>query len=134
MGTTVKLSRDDEPLLTLTYPVTPEAAAEQLDDVTVRLANGEENLGDLVADVASDSFDSADDLRDELYEYLLESAMGEAGQSEGEGCRRPRDRPTAPATTARIPPLKYAAGPTYGHGILRRVRLDDAQRRRAVGV
>ena len=85
MGTTVKLSRVEEPLLTLTYPVTREVAAEQLDDVTVRLANGEENLGALVGDVASDSFDSADDLRDELYEYLPEAAIGEPGQSEGEG-------------------------------------------------
>jgi hypothetical protein len=84
MGTTVKLSHVDEPLLTLTYPVTRETAAERLDDVTVRLADGEENLGDLVASVSSDSFDSADELRDELYGYLPEAAIGEPGQSEGD--------------------------------------------------
>lgn len=84
MGTTVKLSHLEEPLLTLTYPVTRESAAEQLDDVTVRLANGEENLGDLVAAVSSDSFDSAEELRDEVYGYLPEEALGEPGQSEGD--------------------------------------------------
>jgi hypothetical protein len=66
MGPTVKLSNLEEPLLTLTYPVTRESAAEQLDGVTVRLANGEEDLGDLVADVPSDSFESAEELRDDV--------------------------------------------------------------------
>ena len=85
METTVRLSRLEEPLLTLTYPVARETAAEQLDDVTVRLANGEANLGDLVADVAADSFESAGELRDEVYGSLPEAALGEPGQSEGDG-------------------------------------------------
>jgi hypothetical protein len=84
MGTSVELSHLEEPLMTLTYPVARETAAEQLADVTVRLANGEENLGDLIADVPSDAFDSAEELRDELYGYLPEEALGEPGQSEGD--------------------------------------------------
>jgi hypothetical protein len=84
MGTSVELSHLEEPLMTLTYPVARETAAEQLDDVTVRLANGEETLGDLIADVPSDAFDSAEELRDELYGYLPEEALGEPGQSEGD--------------------------------------------------
>jgi hypothetical protein len=84
MGTSVELSHLEEPLMTLTYPVARETAAEQLDDVTARLANGEENLGDLIADVPSDAFDSAEELRDELYGYLPEEALGEPGQSEGD--------------------------------------------------
>lgn len=85
MGNAIKLSHLDEPLGRLSYPVSRNAAAERLDDVTVRLANGEANLGDLVASVSSDAFESADDLRDELYGYLPEEALGEPGQSKGDG-------------------------------------------------
>ena len=84
MGKTVKLSRLDEPLRTLTYPVTRRTAAERLSGVTVRLADGEADLGDLVGAVSSDAFESTDDLRDEVYEYLPEEALGEPGQSEGD--------------------------------------------------
>lgn len=85
MGSTIKLSRLDEPLGRLSYPVSRDGAADRLDDVTVRLANGEANLGELVGSVSSDEFESAGDLRDELYEYLPEAALGEPGQSEGDG-------------------------------------------------
>ncbi|MFQ3320883.1 MAG: hypothetical protein ACI8UR_001403 [Natronomonas sp.] len=49
------------------------------------LANGEKNLGELVADLGSDNYHSVDDLRDELFEYLPEEALGEVGEAEGEG-------------------------------------------------
>ncbi len=55
-----------------------------MDDVTVELADGETNLGDVVARTASDRYDSAAELRDELYEYLPTEAIGEPGQSEGD--------------------------------------------------
>jgi hypothetical protein len=81
MARTVKLSRIDDVLESLTYPIERESAAGKLRDVTLLLANGEENLGTVVASVGSDSFDSAGDFRDELFEYLPEAAIGEPGQS-----------------------------------------------------
>lgn len=85
METTVKLSRLEDALEELSYPVERELAAERLADVTVTYADGESNLGDIVADVGADRFDSVEDLRDEVYEYLPVEAVGEPGQSEGEG-------------------------------------------------
>lgn len=84
MTRSIKLSRLDETLETLSYPTNRQSAADDLDDVTLQLANGEEPLGAIVEDVGSDSFDSVDDLRDEIYEYLPEAAIGEPGQSEGD--------------------------------------------------
>jgi hypothetical protein len=85
MGRTVKLSRVEGVLESLSYPVDRAAAAEELADVTVQLADGEANLGEVVAETKSERYDSAIDLRDELYAYLPEAAIGEPGQSEGEG-------------------------------------------------
>jgi hypothetical protein len=85
MSRTVKLSRVEAVLDSLSYPVEREAAADELADVTVELADGEANLADLISETTSDSYDSAADLRDELYEYLPTEAIGDPGQSEGEG-------------------------------------------------
>jgi hypothetical protein len=84
MTRTVKLSHIDEPLEALSYPVSRESATTELDDVTLEYADGETNLGGLVADVPSEAFDSAAELRDELFGYLPEEALGEPGQSEGD--------------------------------------------------
>jgi hypothetical protein len=85
MTRTVKLSRVEGVLDSLSYPVEREAAADELTDVTVELADGEADLADLISETTSDNYDSAADLRDELYEYLPTEAIGEPGQSEGEG-------------------------------------------------
>lgn len=84
MGQTTRLSQIDQTLEDLSYPVSREDAAGALDDVTLELADGEENLGTIVRDVGSESFSSVDELRDELYEYLPDEALGEVGQSEGD--------------------------------------------------
>ena len=84
MGRTTRLSRIDDTLETLSYPVDRETAAAELEDVTLELADGEANLGEVLEDVEADSFESPDDLRDEIYEYLPEGALGEPGQSEGD--------------------------------------------------
>jgi hypothetical protein len=84
MARTVKLSRIEDVLGSLSYPIDRAHAVEQLDDVTVELADGETNLGGVVARTASDNYESAADLRDELYEYLPTEAIGEPGQSEGD--------------------------------------------------
>jgi len=85
MASSVKLRDVRSELQQLSYPVTREAASERLDDVTLILADGERNLGDVVANVPDDEFDSAEDLDAELHNALPREAVGEPYQSEGEG-------------------------------------------------
>lgn len=82
---TVKLSRLSETLEALSYPCSRETAAAELADVTVTFAGGEAELGPLVEGLPDDEFDSADDLRSAVYGALPTEAVGEPGQSEGEG-------------------------------------------------
>lgn len=84
MGT-VKLSRLESALDDLDYPVSREAAAAELDDVTLLLADGEANLGDVVADTGSDTYEDVESLAGEVRAFLPREAVGEPGQSEGEG-------------------------------------------------
>ncbi len=85
MGRNVHLN-DIEPVLEeLDYPVSRDAVADQCDDVTLVLADGEENLGDLVAGSGADEFSSTDDLQSEVFNLLPRHAVGEPYQSEGEG-------------------------------------------------
>ena len=81
----VKLSHVSEPLETLSYPVDRSTAADQFSDVTLLLADGEANLGELISETYSDSFDSANDLYSALHNTLPREAVGEPYQSEGEG-------------------------------------------------
>ena len=85
MARTVKLSRVASTLEELPYPISQERAREELDDVTVLLADGEENLGAVVAESNVDSFASSEELQAEVYNHLPTAAVGEPGQSEGEG-------------------------------------------------
>ncbi|QSW98274.1 DUF5789 family protein [Haloterrigena alkaliphila] len=85
MGRDVHLN-DIEPVLEeLDYPIARDAAAERYDDVTLILAEGEQNLGDLVAESGGDEFSSVDDLESEVFNLLPRRAVGEPYQSEGEG-------------------------------------------------
>ncbi|WP_455448837.1 DUF5789 family protein [Natrinema thermotolerans] len=81
----VKLSRIDSVLADLEYPITNDRAASELADVTLLLADGQRNLGDLVAKSGSDRFESTEDLQSELNNVLPREAVGEPYQSEGEG-------------------------------------------------
>lgn len=85
MAREVKLSRIDDVLEELSYPVPRDDAAVELQDVTVLLADGEANLGELVSETGSDSYQSAEDLKTELHNSLPREAVGEPYQSEGEG-------------------------------------------------
>lgn len=84
MSRTVKLSRLESVLDDLDYPVVRRDAAEEFEDVTLLLADGEENLGDAVTALSSEEFESRDDLEAEIYQYLPVEALGEPGQSEGD--------------------------------------------------
>ncbi len=81
----VKLSNCASVFDELDYPVDHTAAADELSDVTVLLADGERNLGTLITQMTSETFDSADDIESELHNVLPREAVGEPYQSEGEG-------------------------------------------------
>jgi hypothetical protein len=80
-----KLSRVEEVLDELDYPVVRSDAASELSDVTLELADGEANLGALVSETSSDSFGSTEELESELNNALPREAVGEPYQSEGDG-------------------------------------------------
>lgn len=85
MARKVKLSRVDDELDELSYPIPRDDAAVELEGVTVLLADGEANLGELVSETGSDSYRSAEDLKTEIHNSLPREAVGEPYQSEGEG-------------------------------------------------
>jgi hypothetical protein len=85
MSERVKLSRVESLFEGLDYPVTRDDAAAEYVDVTVTFADGEANLGELVSEVGSDAFHGPDELFAELQNVLPVEAVGEPGQSEGEG-------------------------------------------------
>ncbi len=60
------------------------SAAAAFSDVTLLLADGEENLGDLIAEIDSETFDAVDDLETGLHNVLPREAIGEPYQSEGD--------------------------------------------------
>lgn len=85
MDREIKLNELDAVLGELSYPAERDEAAKDCTDVTLRLADGEINLGELIDETESDEFDSVEDLTAELHNVLPREAVGEPYQSEGEG-------------------------------------------------
>lgn len=85
MARDVKLNRLETVLGELEYPVPREAAAADCDDVTLRLADGQVNLGGIIEQSGGEQFVSVDDLASEVRSLLPRHAVGEPYQSEGEG-------------------------------------------------
>ena len=85
MSRDVKLSELEEVLSDLDYPVTADEVERECADVTLVLAEGTENFGDLIAESSADRFDSPDELGNEVMNLLPRHAVGEPYQSEGEG-------------------------------------------------
>ncbi|NIB98780.1 hypothetical protein [Halobacterium sp. R2-5] len=81
----VKLNELHEELGSLSYPATREDVLAEFDDVVLRYADGEERLGDVVGRVTEDVFVDSDDLEAAIYNNLPTEAVGEPGQSEGDG-------------------------------------------------
>lgn len=79
-----KLNQLDDILTDLTYPITPAEASEACSDVTLVLAEGDVNLGDVVSRSHSEHFVSDDDLTSELMSLLPRRAVGEPFQSDGD--------------------------------------------------
>jgi hypothetical protein len=85
MAREVKLSRVQSVLGELSYPATRATAASEFEDVTLLLADGERNLGEIIAKVPDEEFASTDELHAEINNALPREAVGEPYQSEGEG-------------------------------------------------
>lgn len=84
MAREAKLNELPSILEEVAYPVDRDGAAEAFSDVTLRLADGEVNLGDSISGTASERFESASDLELELHNALPREAVGEPYQSDGD--------------------------------------------------
>jgi len=84
MSSRVKLSHLTGTLEGVDYPLGCDEAAAVFDDVTLVMADGEANLGSLIAASERDRFQSAEDLYTELNNVMPIEALGEPGQSEGD--------------------------------------------------
>jgi hypothetical protein len=67
------------------YPLTVDDAAAEMSDVVLQYADGEEQLADVLDRSNEDIFVSPNDLESEIFSLLPTEAVGEPGQSEGEG-------------------------------------------------
>jgi hypothetical protein len=85
MAREVKLNRLRSLLDALEYPLSKDEAREALADVTVLYADGEEPLAAVISRSNEDIFEDVADLEAEVFGNLPVDAVGEPGQSEGEG-------------------------------------------------
>jgi hypothetical protein len=72
-------------LESLEYPISRGDAREDVSDVTLSYADGRESLAAVVDRANQETFEGVDDLETEIYNNLPVEAVGEPGQSEGEG-------------------------------------------------
>ncbi len=85
MSRVVPLNELDDLLDELTYPVSTTTVRETFDDVVLEYADGRESLDDVLDRVTDERFESRDALATDLFNVLPTEAVGEPGQSEGEG-------------------------------------------------
>lgn len=85
MTETVKLQRVRGVVDTLEYPISNEAAQAATDDIVVLYADGREPLADVIGRSRQDRFETAEDVEAEVLANAPVEAVGEPGQSEGEG-------------------------------------------------
>lgn len=81
----IPLNELDARLDELTYPIDREAVHRECGDDVLLYADGTEPMADVLERAGSEQFDSRDELVSELYSVLPVQAVGEPGQSEGEG-------------------------------------------------
>ncbi|OYR58179.1 DUF5789 family protein [Halorubrum halodurans] len=84
MTRTIRLNRVGGVLSAFEYPVAPATVATACDDVMIRLADGEVNLGATVGDSTATEFGSAEELTEEVMSLLPRRAVGEPFQSDGD--------------------------------------------------
>ncbi|MGM0399001.1 MAG: DUF5789 family protein [Halobacteriota archaeon] len=81
----VKLNEVSEVLESLEYPVSKGEIEAEIADLTVLYADGEESLARVLGRVNQSQFESAESLEAEILSNVSIGAVGEPGQSEGEG-------------------------------------------------
>ncbi|MFC6863935.1 hypothetical protein ACFQGE_10745 [Halomicroarcula sp. GCM10025817] len=81
----IKLNELDALVETASFPLSKAAAREQFADVRIRYADGEESMGELLDRVPDEAFESVEDVRTSIFNVVPVAAVGEPGQSEGEG-------------------------------------------------
>jgi hypothetical protein len=84
MTSEVNLSRVEDELADHAYPLARADLAESCAGTTVLFADGDADLGDLVADIDQERFESAEDAFAALQNVLPIEALGEPGQSDGD--------------------------------------------------
>jgi hypothetical protein len=84
MTSEVHLSRLEDELGEYSYPTAREDLAASCSGTTVLFADGDADLGDLVADIDQKRFESAEDAFSALQNVLPIEALGEPGQSDGD--------------------------------------------------
>lgn len=80
----VKLRDIETVLAEFEYPTDRDSVAAAYGDVSLILAEGEENLGEVIAGSSADEFESVNDLATEVMNLLPQHAVGEPYQSEGD--------------------------------------------------
>jgi hypothetical protein len=80
----VRLSRVEAEFNDHSFPTARDALAESCADTTVLFADGDADLGELVADITQERFESAEDAYVALQNVLPIEALGEPGQSDGD--------------------------------------------------
>jgi len=81
----VKLVDLEDALEGLPYPLARQDAATELEDVVLLYADGEEDASAVVRRIDEDVFDDPASLALSMRNNLPTEAVGEPGQSEGEG-------------------------------------------------
>lgn len=80
----VHLSRVESSFEDHSYPVARDDLASSCAGTTVLFADGEADLGELIADIEQARFQSAEDVFVALQNVLPIEALGEPGQSDGD--------------------------------------------------
>jgi len=78
------LSRVEDEFRDHSYPVARDDLADACAGTTVLFADGDADLGDLVAEIDQERFESAEDAVAALQNVLPIEAVGEPGQSDGD--------------------------------------------------
>lgn len=85
MSEQVKLKDLEEALEGLPYPLSKQNAVEEVEGIVLRYADGEEAASVVVERIEEDVFDDPASLAASIRNNLPTEAVGEPGQSEGEG-------------------------------------------------
>jgi hypothetical protein len=81
----IKLAHLEDVLTDWNYPIDREAAVTAGSDVTLVLSEGQVDLGETIDQSSDDTFETPNDLENEVMSRLPRHAVGEPYQSEGEG-------------------------------------------------